>query len=332
MGILFIFVISFILPGCYTQLSRPRVATEDEYYEQSEEVEEYYQDEGTQRTDESGDVYIYNNYPYYWTDYYDYWYWNSYPYQWGYIGPNPHYWWDPYGHWWTPGWYVGFYYYDYWRGGYPRYYDSYYRYGYDNYSSRKTYARRPFNRRSTGVVEREQRATDTQGTIARPQSPNRAERPSPRLSIPKIKDESISPDRNKRSVDKMSSQRLKSKTRMPKVTDEVRLKNIPERRPVVRKHESSPRSSKNPIKPNIIEQAPSKDVPRRSTPTKNYSPTKQSDKSSNSGTSSGSPRISSPTRTSSPPPSSSSVQSTPTRSSSSGSSGSKSSGSSKTKK
>ena len=43
--ILFILIISFILPGCYTQLSRPRVATEDEYYEQTEEVDEYYQDD-----------------------------------------------------------------------------------------------------------------------------------------------------------------------------------------------------------------------------------------------------------------------------------------------
>ena len=76
----FLVIISFLLPGCYTQFSRPGVDTDDEYYDDSEyeDVEEYYQDEDVPPADDSRDVYIY--YPYSWNNYYDYGYWYQNPY------------------------------------------------------------------------------------------------------------------------------------------------------------------------------------------------------------------------------------------------------------
>lgn len=333
MGLFFILIISFFLTGCYTQLSRPRVATEDEYYQQSEDVEEYYQDEGTINPEDSRDVNIYNYYPYYGPDYFDYWYWNPYGYRWGYIGPYPNYWWDPYGHWWMPGWYVGIYYHDYWWGGYPRYYDSYHRYGrYTDYQT-KTYGKRPFSRRSVRVVERDQKPADPPASLAQPQKTNPAQRPGSTISKPVARDEAISSVQKKRIGNNRTDQVIKNKGRVPSTSDEVRPKT-PARRPTtVKKPEGTPRTSKNLTKPKIIEQAPARDVPRRGTPTKNYSPPKRSEKSSNSAIRSNNPRVSSPPKVSSPPRSSSNTKSTPPpRSSSSSSSSSKSSGSSKTKK
>lgn len=336
LGIVFILTISFILPGCYTQLSRSRVDTEDEYYDKAEdeEVDEYYQDEGVPPADDSRDVYIYNYYPYYWNDYYDYWYYS--PYRWGYMGPYPHYWWDPYAHWWTPGWYVGFYYSDYWWGGYPRYYDSYHRYGnYTRYSQR-IIGKRPFTRRSIRTAKRE-RPIDSQTSLMKPVGPNRVERPGTTLSTPSVRDKSLSTEQQPRTVKEMVNRRLRSKTKSPTVIDDRRSRALTKKSPTVRKPKTIknlPRSSKSNTKPDLIERAPSKQKP--STSKKSYSPPQRSNRNYSSGSKSSGTRISKPaTRSYTPRSSSSSTRSTtrssPSRSSSSRS-GSKSSGSSKTGK
>jgi len=329
-----ILVISFMLPGCYTQLSRPRVDIEDEYYEESqnEEVEEYYQDEGALVDEDSRDVYIYNYYPSYWTDYYDYWYYS--PYQWRYIGPYPYHWWDPYGHWWAPSWYVGYSYYDYWWGGYPRYYNSYNRYGYYYNGSKRTYGKRPFTRRSVRTVEREKRI-DSESSLSKPIGPTRVERPghpSTTLATP-MKDKSLSPDRKQRSVKEMVNNRLKSKPRAPKkMVDDGLSRTLTKKRPVVSKSpgtktiKSPPRSSKSYKKPNIIKRAPSKYKP--GTSKKSYSSSRRSNQNYSSGSRSSGTRISKPS-TQSSTSRSSGTSSSSSRSSSSRSSGSKSSGSSK---
>jgi len=338
-GIVSLLIISFVLPGCYTQLSRPRVDTEDEYYEESqyEEVEEYYQDEGIPSTDDSRDVYIHNYYPYYWTDYYDYWYGYYNPYQWRYVGPYPHYWWDPYGHWWTPGWYVGLYYYNYGWGGYPRYYDSYYGYGYYKKYSKGNFGRRPFTRRSIRTVEREKRI-DSQTSLAKPINPTRVERPGTTLSTPSVRDGSLSPDRNRRTVKEMVNRRLRPETKTPKVIDNERLRTLTNKQSKVRQPKTAknpPRSSKSYSKPNIIERVPSKSKP--STSKKSYSTPRRSNRNSDSGSrsSSSNTRMSKPSTRSYTPSSSSSSSRSTTRSSpsrSSRSSSSKSSGSSKSGK
>ncbi len=332
LGITLILIISFILPGCYTQLSRPRVDTEDEYYKKSEyeEVDEYYQDEGT-LTEEKQDVYINNYFPSYWGGYYDYW--DYFPYYWRYMGPYPHYWWDPYGHWWMPGWYVGLYYHNYGWGGYPRYYDSYY---YDNgyYTkySKRNFGRRPFTRRSIRTVEREKRI-DSQRSLA---SPSRVERAGTTLSTPSVRDGSSSPDRNQRTVKEMVSRRLRSGTKIPKVIDNDRSRTLTNKHSNVRQPKTvkkPPRSSKSYSQPKIIEQVGAKSKP--STSKKSFSSPRRSDQNySGSRSRSSNTRISKPSTRSYKPRSSSSSRST-TRSSpsrSSRSSSSKSSGSSKSSK
>jgi hypothetical protein len=338
LGIVFILTISFILPGCYTQLSRPRVDTEDEYYDKTEdeEVEEYYQDEGVPSTDDSRDVYIYNYYPYYWNDYYDYWYYS--PDRWRYIGPYPHYWWDPYAHWWTPGWYVGSYYYDYWWGDYPRYHHSYPRYGYYTRDSGRTFEKRPFTRRSIRMVDRERRI-DSQTSLAKPITPDRVERPRTTLSTPSVRDNSISTEQRRRTVKEMVNRRLRSQTKSPKVIDDRRTKALTKKSPTVREPKTVkvlPRSSKSNSKPNLIERAPSKQTKRTSKTS--YSPPQRSNQNYSSGSRSSSTQVSrSATRSYTPRSSSSSsgtrssTPSSPSRSSGSSSS-SKSSGSSKSGK
>lgn len=342
----FLVILSFLLPGCYTQLSRPRVDTDDKYSDTTaaEDVEEYYQDEGAPSADDSRDVYIYNYYPYSWNDYYYYDYWSGYynPYRWRYIGPYPDFWWDPYGRWWTPGWYVGFYYYDNYWGGYPRYYDSYYRYGYGSSYSERTLTRRPFDRRSIGVMDRARRQ-DTQSTLAKPISPNRVERPTTTLSTPIERDKSLSPDRKPRTVKEMVNERQQTRIKTPQTTDDGKATTVTRERPAAGKPrtiKNPPRSSETTKKPNMIEQAPSRNKP--ATPGKSYSkPIRSSNRDSNSisrpgnSNNSGSSKPASPSYTprsssgnetrSTPPPSSSS-------SSNKSSNSSKSSGSSRTKK
>jgi hypothetical protein len=341
-----IIIISFILPGCYTQLARPRVDTDDQHYAQPEDqqTEEYYQDEGTPRTDDYRDVHIYNYYPFYGVDYYDYWYWNSYPYRWGYLGPYPDYWWDPYGHWWTPGWYIGFSYYDYWWGGYPRHYDSYYRHGYGGSFTTRNYSKRPFDRRSIGGIDRGQRGSDSQSSLAKPQEPTRIERPGQTLSTPNIRDRSLAPDRKNRTVRDMVDQRLRDKATPTKRLDDGRLRTAPDKRPAVTKPrtmDNPPRQSKMSTKPGVIEKAPSKYVPskqKRSNTNSRSSSKQKSNTKSRSGNSNN--QVSKPSTPSYTPRSSSSSgsrstsprsSSSPTRSSRSGRS-SKSSGSSKKSK
>jgi hypothetical protein len=339
MGVLVI--ISFLLPGCYTQFSRPRVDTEDEYYDDTEydDVEEYYQDEGVPSSDDSRDVYIYTYYPYSWYDY-DYSYY--YPRRWRYVGPYPDYWWDPYGRWWTPGWYVGFSYYDYYWGGYHRYYDSHYRYGYYGGKSNRTFSRRTFDRRSIGIADRGRR-NNPQNNLATPITPNRVERPSTTLATPSVRDKSLSPDRKSRTVKEMVDQRLRTRTKIPQVTDDGTSRTTTKDRPAARTArtvKNPPRSTNTTTKPRIIKRAPSKSTPAKTK--KNYStPKRSSNRNSKSVTrssNSGNTRVSKPATKSYTPRSSSSsrstTRSTPTRSSSgkSSSSSSKSSGSSRTKK
>jgi len=333
LGIVMILVISFILPGCYTQLSRPHVDTDDEYYQEyyDDEVDEYYQDEGTPPAEDIHDVYIDTYYPSYWTDYNDYWYYSHYP--WRYVGPYPYHWWDPYGHWWAPGWYAGFSYYDSWWGGYPHYYNNYNRYGYSKNYSKRTFDKRPFARRSMRGFDRDRR-TDAEGSLSKPIGPARVERPgtpSTTLATP-IRDNSVSPDRNQRSVKEMINNRLKSKNRVSKkIMDDKRPTILTKKRPIVRKPatktiKNQPRTSKSYTKPRIINKATSKSRPAASK--KKYSAPRKSNKSYSTGS-----RSSSTTRVSKPSSSSGSrssgVRSSPTRSSTSRSSGSKSSGSSK---
>lgn len=355
LSIAFIIIISFILPGCYTQLARPRVDTDNQNYEEPEsqaedQPEEYYQDEGTPAADDSRDVYINNYYPFYGVDYYDYWYWNSYPYRWGYLGPYPDYWWDPYGHWWTPGWYVGFSYYNYGWAGYPRYYDSYYRhghgYGYGGNYVPRNYTQRPFDRRSIGGIDRAQRVSDSNTSLAKPQGPTRVERPGQTLATPDVRDRSIAPDRKSRTVRDMVDQRLRDKTNPTKRLDEGRQRTAPDKRPLVTKPgtvDNQPRQSKRSTKSGVIEQAPSKKyVPGNKQKRSNSTPKRSSSQKSNINTrsSNSNNQVSKPAAPSYTPrsSSSSSSRSTSPRSSSSpnrssrSSSSSKSSGSSKKNK
>lgn len=337
----FLVIISFLLPGCYTQFSRPQVDTDDEYYDNSEyeDAEEYYQDEGVPSVDDSRDVYIYNYYPNSW---YDYWYggYYNYPNRWAYMGPYPDYWWDPYGRWWTPGWYIGFSYYDYYWGGYSRHYNSYYGYGYDAGNSRRSFSKRPFDRRSIGLVDRNRRI-DTQSTLAKPITPSRVERPGTTLSTPIVRDKSLAPDRKSRTVKEMVDQRLRSRTKTSQLPDEAKKPTVRQQRSDVqtpRTVKNPPRSSKTITKPNIIERAPQKSTPQKSNSVPKRSSNRKS-KSISRPSDSGSKSISKPSTKSYTPQSSSSssrstTRSTPTRSSSGkSSSGSKSSGSSsRTKK
>ena len=342
LGIFMILIISLILPGCYTQLSRPGVDTDDEYYqeysEESEGVDEYYQDEGTPPAEDSRDIYIYNNYPLYWNDYYyDDWYYS--PYSWGYMGPYPYNWWDPYGHLWAPGWYVGYSYSDYLWGGRSPYYNPYYGYGY-GYSTPKTkriFDKRPFARRSIRDIDRASR-TDSQTSLTKPITPTRTERPGrpgQTLATP-IRGKSLSTPKNQRSIKEMVNNRLKARSRTPiKVVDDGRSRRtLTKKRPIVNKPakktiKSYPRSSTSTKNPRIINRAPSRS--RSSTSKKGYSAPRKSSRSystpSRSRSSSSGSRVSRPS-------SGSSVSRGIGRSSSSGSSSkgsrsSRSSGSSK---
>jgi len=341
-----IIIVSFILPGCYTQLSRPRVDTADEYQPtENEAVEEYYQDEGTPGADSSRDVYIYNYYPCYGTDYYDYWYWNYSPYRWGYMGPYPDYWWNPYGPWWTPGWYAGIYHYDYWWGGHHRYHDSYYWNGNRGQSTARSYERRPFDRRSIGAPGREERESVSQSSLAKPSTPTRLERPHQTLTTPERKDQATTPERKSRTVKDMVSQRSRSKTKTSDVTDNGKIPAETKERSTSRQPrviKNPPRAPKSEAKPNIIEPAPTRSKPdasKKNSATPNRS-SKQKSNSISRPSNSGNTQISKPSAPSYTPKSSnsgSSTRSTPQRSSSSpnrSSSGtsSKSSGSSRTSK
>jgi hypothetical protein len=336
-----IIIISFILPGCYTQFARPRVNTDDQNYVQPEDqqADEYYQDEGTPADSDSKDVYIYNYYPFYGPDYYDYWYWNSYPYHWGYLGPYPDYWWDPYGHWWRPGWYVGFSYYNYYGwGGHSRHYHSYYGHSGGGSFTAKDYSKRPFDRRSIGGIDRGQRMTDSPSSLAKPQGPTRVERPGQTLSKPDVRNRTVTPDQRNRTVREMVDQRLRDKANPTKRLENERLRKSPDKRPVVTKpgtNDNPPRQSKMSTKPGVIEKAPSNYVPSRqkrsTTNSKSSSNQKSSTKSrssnpnkkvSKSSTPSYSPKSSSHSSSRSTSPRSSSGHSRSSRGSSSKSSGS----------
>ncbi|MDZ7264496.1 MAG: hypothetical protein ONB16_07920, partial [candidate division KSB1 bacterium] len=221
-------IIIVILPGCYTQLSRPRVDTQTTYYEPAPEDSSYtyYQDEGTEYSAGTGNVYIFNNYPYYWNGYYDFWhpspyYWRDY--YWGYIGPYPYYWWDPYAHWWVPGWYVGFSYYDhYWWHNYPRYY---YHDGWRPSGTPRHYAQRPFSRHSPGVVNREQRDGDSQRSFSRP-NPTRIERPPVSTATPAVTKQRPTPNRMPRA----DSDAIERKASVPRATDRDEAIPVPQTR------------------------------------------------------------------------------------------------------
>jgi len=292
-----ILIISFILPGCYTQLSRPRVDTEDEYYQKPEDQEEgeYYQDEGTENIDSerAGDVYIFNNYPYNSGGFYDFWYPNPYSWQdyyWNYSGPYPNYWWDPYAHWWVPGWYAGYYYDNYWRGGYHHYYD-HYRQGY-NSGTTKHYEQRPFARRSSKLVERNGRDIDSQRSFSKP-SPNRIERPQPNLSNPKIKNRDLSPVRKNRTDTEGLDPRRPTK-RTQGNDDAIPVKDTKPRTPKQQSMPSkdTPRPSKATPSPRVIETAPPKQ--KENSPTKNNSAPERSQRSSSSDDRSGNRQVSKP--------------------------------------
>ena len=360
LGMAFILIISFILPGCYTQLSRPRVDTEDEYFEKSEyeEVEEYYQDEGTLPAEDTRDVNIYNYYYPYWDGYVDYWDWYYSPYHWGYLGPYPHHWWYPYHHWWTPGWYVGFYYYDSWWSGYPGYYNTYY---YSNNAPVKYYSKRPFSRRSARTVGRDSRtSTEDIMTVSKPQGPTRIERTDGNLTVPRDQERVVIPDKKQRSYEKIAKQ-IRSRTNNPRIVDDAlpakgTKRPTTEQKPVIKKPatkpskiideargrtvskpkstpgqpakiKNPPRSSKAESKPKMINRAPSR---------KKVSSSKKSDASSRKSSSpsykpssrSSSPQVSRPAPSSYTPRSSGATRSTTRSSSSTSRSGSGSSRSS----
>lgn len=330
-------ILSFMLTGCYTQLSRPRVATEDEYYNNPQyEDDEYYQDEGAQdpAIQDGGDTYIYNYYSPI-DPYFDYW--NYYPYswnnyRWSYLGPYPDYWWDPYGRWWTPGWYGGFYFYDSWWGGHPRHRNSYY--GYYSNPSQRSYTQRPFGRRSIDTADRQQRIVDTQSGLARPQSPNRVDRPTSTVASPDFRDKSAS---NEAKRVPASEKQVRPNSPSPKnarIVDDARRQTTVKPRTPDRRSEPqkvSPRNTKSHSKPKMIEAAPqnkSRDNNR------SYKPTKRSSSNNSSPARSSNPQVSKPSTRSSAPRSSATTKSSGSSSSSGskGSSSSKSSGSSKTNK
>jgi hypothetical protein len=333
-------ILSFMLTGCYTQLSRPRVDTEDEYYNNTQyDDEEYYQDEGVQdpAIQEGGDTYIYNYYSQI-DPYFDYWnYYPYYPYswnsnRWSYLGPYPDYWWDPVGRWWTPGWYAGFYYHDSWWGGSSRYRHS--NYGYYSNPSQRTYTQRPFGRRSIDTADRQQRIVDTQSGLARPQSPTRVERPTTTLASPDLRNKPVSKDATR--VPATGKQvRTRPATKNSGVSDDARRQTTVKPRTPVRRSEPqkvSPRSSKSYPKPKMIETAPPKKNNKDNS--KSYNPTQRSNRSNSAPARSNDTRVSKPSTRSSAPRSSATTKSSSssTSSSSKQSSSSESSGSSKKNK
>ncbi|MFZ5517596.1 MAG: hypothetical protein ACOY90_13195 [Candidatus Zhuqueibacterota bacterium] len=198
---LLIFMMSFILPGCYTQLSRPQVDTQDEYYSDenrseydAEEAEDYYDDEqyADSTVIQETDVYIHNYYPYGpgWNfGYYDPFYYDYY--RWSYVGYYPDFWWDPYSHYWGPGWYVGYSYYDYYYWRNPGYYHNYY--GYNNKPERGAMNQREFNRRSPGLADHTRRDEPRNVSRVDPaQNVNRAGRTDAALKNPTIRDDARS--------------------------------------------------------------------------------------------------------------------------------------------
>lgn len=322
-------ILSLLLAGCYTQLSRPRVATEDEYINDSEIDEEaYYQDQEAQDSFDqpAAQTYIYNYYAYP-DPFFDPWYYYPYSwryYNWGYLGPYPDFWWDPYGRWWAPGWYAGFAYYDGWWGNHPRH--RYSNYGYYPNPSNRTYTQRPFARRSFDTIDRDRRATDTQTGLARPQTPTRTERPpatapdvirkpdtrdalrvpkhdKPIRTAPRIKDGDVIRD-------------AKAKPR------EVQRDSNPQK--------IKPRDSQSDSKPKMIETAPSRKQTRDNN--SSYQPAPRSNNRSSTPSHSNQTQVSKPAPRSSAPASHPAPKSSSSTSSSksSGSSSSKSSGSSKT--
>jgi len=332
LGIVFILAISLTLPGCYTQLSRPRVDVEDEY-EYSEESTEYYQDEGAQPAEDTEDVSIYNynyyNYrPYSWIDYFDFYDYGYYsPYRWSYLGPNPYYWWDPYGHWWMPGWYAGYYYYDSWWG-HSGYYGSYYGGGY-YVGSQKTYGKRAFSRRSILPPAREKRI-DSQDALSRPLAPTRVDRSSPTYSTPAVKNQAVT---TKRSVREMVKTRLKAARSKPKLLNTGRTQKVLKKRPIVRTKPTvrqPQRTGKSSARPSRIIERP-KPRYKPSGKSRRSSPPSRSIRKSGSSSRSSS-HISRPSAPSYTPRSSGVSSSSSSRSSGSRSSGSRSSGASRTKR
>lgn len=330
-------ILSFMLTGCYTQLSRPRIDTEDEYENNAEyEGEEYYQDQEAEGSSEQpdGDTYIYNYYPDV-DPYFDSWY--NYPYSWryynmSYLGPYPDYWWDPYGRGWIPGWYLGFSYYDTWWGGYPRHGNSYY----GDYSnpSQRTYAKRPFGRRSIDTADREQRAVDTRSGLAKPQSPTRVDRPATTIASPDLRKKPVAKDAM-RVPNQAKRVRMNPDIKKPgDVDDASRQTKVKPRVPVRRTEpqKDSPRSSKSYSKPKMIETAPAQ---KKDTNTnRSYKPTQRSDGKSSTTSRSNDAQVSKPSTRSSAPSSHAAPRSSSssTSSSSKETSSSKSSGSAKTNK
>ncbi len=329
---------SFALSGCYTQLSRPRVATTDVYQEPSESAESddyYYQDEGATQRD-TRDVYIYNYYPFYGYTWYDPWYWTYYPHRWAYLGPYPDFWWTPYGPWWTPGWYVGVYHYDFWWRGHYRYYDSYYWFGGGGGSyTPRHYAKRPFERRSLGAIGRSDESSGSKSSLAKPASQTRPERPHSTLGTPSRDDRTgvPSPSRVPRQKSDTEQQRSREKIQSDEVKRDGNSGTPSREHPNIRQPrvtDQPPRTPRSEPKP-AIERQP-KATPKSSE--SNVSQPKRSSRSSEQKSnqisrpsSSGSTHISKPAAPSYTPRSSSSsgssgTKSTPPSSSSSGSSSS----------
>ena len=324
-------ILSFVLTGCYTQLSRPRVNVDDGYASEYDE-DDYYQDqEAPYPSDQSGgDTYI-NNYYSSFDPYFDYW--NYYPYSWryynwSYLGPYPDFYWDPYGRWWMPGWYAGYYYYGSWGGRYPRYYDGYY-----TTPSQRNYTKRTFGRGTIPTAGRDQRIIDTQTGLARPQSPTRVERPTTTLAAPEVREKAVPrdairlpnqdkrvrtiPDPNKRKTGDAVKPQTNVKPRQPQRGTEVQ--------------KTPPRDSRPQSKPGMIDTAPKKSPDRKDS--KSYKPAQRSSSRSTPARSSGS-QVSRPATRSETPRSSSTTRSSGSSSSSGSkeSSSSKSSGSSKTER
>ena len=112
--LIFALIVSFLITGCYTQFSRPRIETEEDYYttDENEQPIEDYDEYEPYYEDQEDSVIVNNNYydvynygvPYY-NDYYygafGYPY-NYDPYDLYYTGYYPNSWWNPYYHWRNP--------------------------------------------------------------------------------------------------------------------------------------------------------------------------------------------------------------------------------------
>ncbi|MDW7680728.1 MAG: hypothetical protein SCK70_09200, partial [bacterium] len=252
-----------VFNGCYTQFSRPGVDTEEGYYYVDEpeqpvyedyEVEEYYDDYPDTE---------YVNYHYYDIDNYYYPSWGGYDYRYQYVDPfyspydwyfytgfYPAYWWYPSFHRYYPGWYISFWYSDYyWHSGNYWYNRHYYQGGWVSQPMNK----RPFSKRTPGLVTREPRRVSRQEVVSRDGVlPKRVRRPDATPErIVKPADAIRSPDRRSKPVidGKRDPRVIKGREGSEAVQRKIPVrKKAPAVRPPVQRPKTQPETGLKPTK------------------------------------------------------------------------------------